>query len=152
LGPEPALPEEIEEDFATIGLGRDSEGSDGEGEGEFVEEFDCESDDEGVELPDGMRTPKNLVCSGIQDIIFTGETDHRHSLAWNAFTFAGRVRKWDGLIAIVRIPADRRFGRMVFYGYIVGEQNFVGTWRVCGVGPVGVPCWEGSFSMSRRED
>ena len=62
-------------------------------------------------------------CSGIRDIIITGEvshlflrrplagnfpfftqTDSYHGMAWGRFTFLGRVRPWDGLIALVRVP------------------------------------------------
>jgi hypothetical protein len=62
-------------------------------------------------------------CTGIRDIIFTGEvrdsscidplisgsdhfakTDTNHGMAWGSYTFLGRVRSWDGLIALVRIP------------------------------------------------
>lgn len=34
------------------------------------------------------------------------QTDLRHGQAWNHFTFYGRVRCWDGLIAILRVPVS----------------------------------------------
>jgi hypothetical protein len=61
-------------------------------------------------------------CIGIRDIIITGEvhhlflrlpladtdhfaqTDPNHGMAWGRFTFLGRVRRWDGMIALVRVP------------------------------------------------
>jgi hypothetical protein len=67
-------------------------------------------------------------CVGIRDIIITGEvhhlylrtpiadtdpfaqTDSRHGMAWGRFTFLGRVRPWDGLIALVRLPVSVPFG------------------------------------------
>lgn len=39
------------------------------------------------------------------DIIVTGETDPRHGQAWHHYRFYGRVRKWDGCIALLRVPA-----------------------------------------------
>jgi hypothetical protein len=68
-------------------------------------------------------------CSGIQDIVFTGEvhhpflrqpltdadhfaqTDPDHGMAWGRFAFLGRVRSWDGLIALVRLPVSVPLGR-----------------------------------------
>lgn len=64
---------------------------------------------------------------------------------------------WDGLIALVRVPRpttgheNRSLGRWVFTGYVVGAQNFVGTWRALNNEDVGVPTWESAFCMSRRE-
>jgi hypothetical protein len=43
-------------------------------------------------------------CDGIRDIALTGETDHRHGLAWHSYQFFGRVRLYDGLISLLRIP------------------------------------------------
>ena len=39
------------------------------------------------------------------DLILTGETDPRHGQAWHHYRFYGRVRKWDGCVAILRVPA-----------------------------------------------
>ncbi|OCH92965.1 hypothetical protein OBBRIDRAFT_790683 [Obba rivulosa] len=76
----------------------------------------------------------DAVCSGIQDIIVTGETLTRHGQAWGNFTYYGRVRPWDGLIAIVRqrnppTNGDRAQNVHIFRGYIVGGANFVGSIR-----------------------
>ncbi|PCH44499.1 hypothetical protein WOLCODRAFT_133275 [Wolfiporia cocos MD-104 SS10] len=76
-------------------------------------------------------------CTGISDIIITGETLPRHGAAWNHYRFYGRVRQWDGLIAIVRVPArNPRLG------------NFVGSWRVRTSDKEAIPL-EGPFVVSR---
>lgn len=97
-------------------------------------------------------------CNGVLDIALVGETDFKHGQAWNHYKFYGRVREWDGLVALVRIPAHQAphpalgLGLWVFSGYIVGGQNFVGTWRALGdVDPV-APTLESSFAMTRREE
>jgi hypothetical protein len=57
----------------------------------------------------------------------------------------------------VRVPRHvngnehRYLGRWVFTGYVVGAQNFVGTWRAIGVADAGIPTWESAFTVSRRE-
>ncbi|KAI0312088.1 hypothetical protein OF83DRAFT_691072 [Amylostereum chailletii] len=88
---------------------------------------------------------------GLQDIVFTGETDTDHGLAWGRYTFLGRVRAWDGLIALVRIPADPqvRAARWVFRGYLHGGTVFAGSWRAMTMNVGEVP-WEGAFVVSRR--
>jgi hypothetical protein len=89
---------DFEDDFAEAGLGQPS----------------CDDDDEDT---------YESTCTGIQDIVFTGEvrrsscidplistsdhfakTDTDHGMAWGRYTFLGRVRSWDGLIALVRLP------------------------------------------------
>ncbi|KAG1871569.1 hypothetical protein F4604DRAFT_1881062 [Suillus subluteus] len=97
-------------------------------------------------------------CNGVLDIALVGETDFKHGQAWNHYKFYGRVREWDGLVALVRIPAHPHphhtlgLGLWVFSGYIVGGHNFVGTWRALGdVDPV-APTLESSFAMTRREE
>lgn len=90
---------DYEDDFAEAGLGQPS--------------YDDDDDYE-----DTYET----TCTGIRDIIFTGEvrhscfdprisigdhfakTDTYHGMAWGRYTFLGRVRSWDGLIALVRLP------------------------------------------------
>ncbi|KAK0452055.1 uncharacterized protein EV420DRAFT_1702421 [Desarmillaria tabescens] len=69
-------------------------------------------------------------CTGVQDVIVTGSTDDRHGQAWNHYVYYGRVRRWDGMIGILRVPRDRGLGKWFFYGYIVGGKNFVGNWRI----------------------
>ncbi|KDQ49740.1 hypothetical protein JAAARDRAFT_615232 [Jaapia argillacea MUCL 33604] len=53
---------------------------------------------------DGWDDTVEHVSSGITDIILTGETDKQHGNAWGHFTFVGRVRPWDGLVALLRTP------------------------------------------------
>ncbi|KXN84630.1 hypothetical protein AN958_12262, partial [Leucoagaricus sp. SymC.cos] len=90
-------------------------------------------------------------CDGIQDIVFSGTTDRRHALAWNNFTFYGRVRPWDGLIGILRRSYWPRQNFIFLYGYLVGSETFVGNWRFAAKDP-NVPSWESAFVMSRRKD
>jgi hypothetical protein len=102
---------DYEDDFAEAGLGQASYGDDEE------DTYDTS-------------------CTGIRDIIFTGavrhffvycllppahrclfrQTDPYHSMAWGRFTFLGRVRSWDGLLALVRVSVRRpRFVRRGSY-------------------------------------
>nr|GAT50202.1 predicted protein [Mycena chlorophos] len=90
-------------------------------------------------------------CNGIQDIIFTGETDLHHGQAWNHFSFYGRVRSWDGMVGILRVSSDPRLGTLLFYGYIVAGHKFVGNWRTANE-DVTAPAYESSFVLARRED
>ncbi|KAI0364114.1 hypothetical protein BV20DRAFT_983379 [Pilatotrama ljubarskyi] len=77
------------------------------------------------------------VCSGILDIIITGETLPRHALAYGNFRYYGRVRSWDGLVVLVRAPGPPLpfspgpdvLDTYVLRGYLVGGTNFVGAWR-----------------------
>ncbi|KAK0466125.1 uncharacterized protein EV420DRAFT_1509966 [Desarmillaria tabescens] len=87
-------------------------------------------------------------CTGVQDVIITGKTDDRHGQAWNHYTYYGRVRRWDGMIGILRVARDRRLGNLFFYGYIVDGKNFVGNWRITHEDP-GMPAWEGPFTLSK---
>ncbi|KZT22996.1 hypothetical protein NEOLEDRAFT_575190 [Neolentinus lepideus HHB14362 ss-1] len=69
------------------------------------------------------------------DIILTGETDAQYSSAWGAFHFYGRVRPSDGLVILVRQPADPRvnhLGRDVFRGYMLSSEHMVGRRRLPG--------------------
>ncbi|OBZ78982.1 hypothetical protein A0H81_01315 [Grifola frondosa] len=69
-------------------------------------------------------------CNGIRDIILTGETSQHHGQAWHHYRFYGRVRKWDGLVTLVRVPVHvPQLGVFIFRGYFVGNANFVGSWR-----------------------
>ncbi|KAF9267563.1 hypothetical protein L218DRAFT_985042 [Marasmius fiardii PR-910] len=107
-------------------------------------------DDDFIEETAPPHDPhKVLDCDGIQDIVITGETDDRHGQAWNHFTFHGRVRHHDGMVGILRCPRKAGVGSIFFYGTIIGGQNFVGNWRVANV-DVGMPAWEGAFSLGKR--
>ncbi|TFK56903.1 hypothetical protein OE88DRAFT_1650405 [Heliocybe sulcata] len=129
--PPPSSPhQQYEDDFAEAGLGREQE-----------DDYD-----------DEVRN----VCSGIIDIIFTGGTEERHGRAWDFYRYYGRVRAWDGLIALVRVRVDvnghddLREGRMVIRGYVLAGQNFVGTWRYWAPDMHSFPL-EGPIVLSKRE-
>jgi hypothetical protein len=147
LSQPPAMDSAIEDIFVSCGLGAD-------------DNMDVDDMDSGSESDPYESDTEECIhnsCSGIQDLLFTGETDLSHGQAWNHYIFYGRVRTWDGLIALVRVPRHVNgsehgyLGRWVFTGYIVGAQNFVGTWRAIGVADVGIPTWESAFTVSRRE-
>jgi hypothetical protein len=58
-------------------------------------------------------------------------------------------------VALMRVPAQPHpttLGPWVFSGYIVGGQNFVGTWRSLNGMDPGVPTIESSLTMTRREE
>ena len=105
----------------------------------------------------------NGACDGIREIFLVGETDGRHRDAWGGYEFYGRVRAWDGLIAVLRRPKCKTEGggfqigeggvkgNLLFYGYLVGGENWVGSWRYAGVDSA-VVGYEGAFVMSRRLD
>ncbi|KAK0234015.1 hypothetical protein IW262DRAFT_127548 [Armillaria fumosa] len=87
-------------------------------------------------------------CTGVQDVIITGKTDDRHGQAWKHYMYYGRVRRWDGMIGILRIARDRRLGCLFFFGYIVDGKNFVGNWRITHEDP-GMPALAGPFILSK---
>jgi hypothetical protein len=62
------------------------------------------------------------------------------------------VRPYDGLITIVRQPLDTRNMRQLLRGYVVGGQNFVGTWRFAITADEFQTPWEGPIVMSRRQE
>jgi hypothetical protein len=138
------------------------------------EDSDIATDDADVATDDD-RDEEYCVkrkCDGVCDIALVGEvsphpspisytltrvlqTDYKHGQAWNRYRFYGRVREWDGLIALVRIPVQPHppgLGAWVFSGYIVGGQNFVGTWRVLGNMDPQFPTLESAFAMTRRDE
>ncbi|KAI0640141.1 hypothetical protein C8Q77DRAFT_1214451 [Trametes polyzona] len=91
-------------------------------------------------------------CNGIQDIIITGEVLPHHGQAWHHYRFYGRVRKWDGLIVLVRIPTEMpMIMRQIFRGYLIGNKNFVGSWRMYNENRQAIPL-EGPFALSRIEE
>ena len=61
----------------------------------------------------------------------------------------GRVRPWDGLIGILRVGHLPSTNYLFVCGYLVGENNFVGEWRVAAADPLR-PAWGSAFVMSRR--
>lgn len=91
--------------------------------------------------------------SGVADIVITGETDTNHAAAWGGpFTFTGRVRLWDGLIALLRKPTnpeDSGLGTWIFRGYISPSGVFTGRWRETATG-MESPGWEGPFFLVKQ--
>ena len=76
------------------------------------------------------------------------QTLPKHGQAWHHYRFYGRVRRWDGLVALVRRPATRaELGVSVFRGYVVGGGVFVGGWRAVAASDA-IPL-EGPFVASR---
>jgi hypothetical protein len=47
--------------------------------------------------------------------------------------------------------ADNTISNFFIFGYIVGENNFVGEWRLAATDPLN-PTWGGAFVMSRKID
>ena len=63
--------------------------------------------------------------------------------------FYGRVRKFDGLVALVRRPvAFPDLGVQIFRGYVVGGKTLVGNWRAFRPNPAELS-QEGPFIASR---
>ncbi|KAF8896693.1 hypothetical protein BD779DRAFT_1497292 [Infundibulicybe gibba] len=96
----------------------------------------------------------DTVChrsSGVSDIIITGKTSQRHGDAWGHFTLVGRVRSWDGLITLLRIPRDpeqRYNGQWIFKGYL-HDRNLVGRWRETST-PADMIGFEGGFVVGKN--
>ncbi|KAJ7232329.1 hypothetical protein B0H12DRAFT_1239674 [Mycena haematopus] len=92
-------------------------------------------------------------CDGVQDVIFEGETDAHHGMAWHHYEYAGRVRPWDGLIGLVMRPRDRTLGLATFFisGNLVGRDTFEGTWQMAAQ-DVMAPSWGGSVCLARGEE
>ncbi|KAK7027811.1 hypothetical protein R3P38DRAFT_951343 [Favolaschia claudopus] len=92
-------------------------------------------------------------CDGVQDVIFSGETDPRHGMAWHHYEYSGRVRPWDGLIGLIMRPRDRTLGLATYFisGNIVGRDTFEGTWQMAAQ-DVLAPSWGGSVCFARGED
>ncbi|KAJ7882675.1 hypothetical protein B0H13DRAFT_927143 [Mycena leptocephala] len=89
-------------------------------------------------------------CDGVQDVVFTGETDPRHGAAWHHYEYSGRVRPWDGLIGLVMRPRDRTLGLATYFisGHLVGRDTFEGTWQLAAQ-DVLAPSWGGSICLAR---
>ena len=136
-----------------------------------------EDQDEELVMHNGKPLPRvakshdwvhNVVeCDGIKDVIVTGsvgvvsfmstsaltygqQTDDSHGQAWHHYAYYGRVRPWDGLIGILRVPRNAIQGTSILYGYISGGKNFSGNWRWSLSDPL-MPAWESSVVMSKRD-
>ncbi|KIO07216.1 hypothetical protein M404DRAFT_998623 [Pisolithus tinctorius Marx 270] len=126
---------------------------------DVVDEEDAEEGDDAEDDPMSVDDGDELVvkrkCDGIMDIVLVGETDERHAQAWHPYRFYGRVREWDGLIALVRVPVSvnagaTHVGLWIFTGYVVGGQTLVGNWRTSSH-PGEPVTFEGAFVMSKRD-
>ncbi|KIJ66590.1 hypothetical protein HYDPIDRAFT_26924 [Hydnomerulius pinastri MD-312] len=125
--------------------------------GEDEEDDGMEEDVNDADADMGVADQNELVikrkCDGILDIVLVGETDVRHGQAWHHYRFYGRVREWDGLVALIRVPFApnaQHLGIWIFTGYVVGGQNFVGNWRT--TSHPGEPVtFESAFAMSKRD-
>ncbi|KAH7886386.1 hypothetical protein F5I97DRAFT_1879916 [Phlebopus sp. FC_14] len=120
------------------------------------DEMGDDSSDSDVDMG-GDAAPELVVkrkCDGILDIVLVGETDERHGQAWHPYRYYGRVREWDGLVALIRVPVhtahSHSLGIWIFSGYVVGGQNFVGNWRTS-IHPNEPVTFESAFAMSKRD-
>ncbi|KAI0354683.1 hypothetical protein OH77DRAFT_1437376 [Trametes cingulata] len=109
-------------------------------------------DEEGVPDEDDYQDFIENECNGIQDIIITGEVLPHHGEAWHHYRFYGRIRKWDGLIVLVRVPTQLPTNfKVIFRGYLIGNKNFVGSWRMYSDNQHAIPL-EGPFALSRMPE
>ncbi|KAK2462955.1 hypothetical protein APHAL10511_005007 [Amanita phalloides] len=105
-----------------------------------------------IDQDDAYADHVEHLSSGVADILVTGETGSPGD-AWGHYQVIGRVRGWDGFIALLQIPDPTgtmpHLGQWIFKGY-VHNRNFVGRWRETStaVGMVGL---EGGFVMTRQE-
>lgn len=100
----------------------------------------------------GMSSSSSSSSTGVREVYVVGSSLPRHRAAWGHHEFYGRVRPWDGLVGILRRPANRNSrGYLFFYGYIVGGETWVGHWRFSNAEGA-VLGYEGAFAMSKRED
>ncbi|KAI0326393.1 hypothetical protein GY45DRAFT_1374008 [Cubamyces sp. BRFM 1775] len=132
-------------------LARDTIGMDVD---EFIDHVEREVDNDSTTANEVTR-----VCTGISDIIITGLTPRQHALSWGDYRIYGRVRAWDGLVVLLRLPAPSpdfvspfpsRLQPYVFRGYLVAGKNFVGSWRHLTDSIHTVPI-EGPFAVSKIE-
>ncbi|KAK2462883.1 hypothetical protein APHAL10511_005081 [Amanita phalloides] len=158
---------QVEQTFASVGLCRGTGipfrvgNPDMEIDDEESEDDDSEWDIMDDEYDDNPTLPpvrksqdwvRNVVeCDGVRDVIVTGATDDAHGQAWHHYTYYGRVRPWDGLIGILRVPRASLQGTSFIYGYISGGKNFSGNWRWALADPA-MPAWECAVIMSKREE
>ncbi|KAJ3917484.1 hypothetical protein F5877DRAFT_44599 [Lentinula edodes] len=125
--------------------------SDGSSDEDLSEEEPAE------DLPPYVPSAKTIPpCNGIRDVLITGSTDPRHAAAWGKWVWRGRVRKWDGLVGLVRSPSgsspsNGSGGKIFFYGTLLGGRNLVGTWRLAHEDPR-MPAYEGAFTLGRKDE
>ncbi|KAL1748317.1 hypothetical protein HDZ31DRAFT_30091 [Schizophyllum fasciatum] len=78
-------------------------------------------------------------CNHVSSVLLHGTVDEADAAAMYDYELYGRVRPCDGMVGLLRFPKrDSRFAPpgislayyTFFYGYVIGGQNFVGTWRI----------------------
>ena len=47
--------------------------------------------------------------------------------------------------------AENNVSNFFMFGYLIGEHNFVGEWRIAADNPLN-PTWAGPFALSRKID
>ncbi|KAL1664793.1 hypothetical protein GGF50DRAFT_101379 [Schizophyllum commune] len=110
------------------------DGEDGEGEDE-------ENEGPCAECQRRVLPPRSLkACNHVSSVLLHGTMDETDAAALYDYELYGRVRPCDGMIGLLRFPKQRdsRFSPpgissayyTFFYGYVIGGQNFVGTWRI----------------------
>ncbi|KAG2022471.1 hypothetical protein CC2G_000216 [Coprinopsis cinerea AmutBmut pab1-1] len=87
---------------------------------------------------------------GVEDTVVASEPDATRDASLGYSIYYGRVRRWDGLVAILKQQIlGERIASLLFYGYIYGQDNFVGNWRYAGTDPL-LPSFESCFIMSKK--
>ncbi|TRM66922.1 hypothetical protein BD626DRAFT_565982 [Schizophyllum amplum] len=118
-------------------------------------------------------------CNHVASVLLHGTVDEADAAALYDYEVYGRVRPCDGMVGLLRFPKKNSLFTpegeagayyTFFYGYIIGGQNFVGTWRIVfpkgmagrvvlgengGVGGAAEGgteiFWEGPFTMQKAE-
>jgi hypothetical protein len=148
----------------------EDDGDDGDGDDDDSSSFhplvsfgdDEQPEPDALDLDTHTNLPNKRTCydksrigvefRGIADILLSGETAGPRHAVWQQYKMYGRVRPWDGLIGILRSTVNAAHtgtNNIFIFGYIVGEHNFVGEWRVAASDPLS-PTWGNAFVMSRR--
>ncbi|PPQ70260.1 hypothetical protein CVT25_013297 [Psilocybe cyanescens] len=121
------------------------------------------------------RARIGTACTGTRDILLTGclpspssstttQPQYFPSSLYSDVSVYGRVRRWDGLVGMLRMSRAGGQGGgggaasfLFVFGYVVGAHagggggSFVGEWRIAGSDPMR-PSWGGAFVMSRLEE
>ncbi|KAL4070309.1 hypothetical protein J3A83DRAFT_4095038 [Scleroderma citrinum] len=128
-------------------------------DGEMDDRVESEDKDDAMDVDHTVEMMAKRRCDGIMDIVLVGETDTRHAQAWHPYRFYGRVREWDGLIALMRVPVGvfpllpvvnpHPLSASILMGYLVGGQTLVGNWRVT-ERPNEPVTFEGAWVMSKQ--
>ncbi|KAI6154220.1 hypothetical protein BKA82DRAFT_4098882 [Pisolithus tinctorius] len=88
-----------------------------------------DAEDDPMSVDDGDELVVKRKCDGIMDIVLIGEACSGRGIHNRCY---GRVREWDGLIALVRVPANAGVPAcrsLDIYGVCCRGQTLVGNWR-----------------------